>query len=83
MGAAVFALVFTWFDYRLSMEIMGCCTIGAAMLTPLVAIQGYQGLRLTGKDQDETLATTKPSRTLLVLARSPHFNKLRHAAREA
>lgn len=80
MGAALFALVFMHFDYRTAMQIMGCCTMAAAMSTPLIAIKGYASLfgsRTNHDDDDDATVMMKPTRTLFLQARSPHFTTLR------
>jgi hypothetical protein len=81
VGAALFALVFMHFDYRTAMQIMGCCTMAAAMSTPLIAIKGYASLfgssGTNHDDDDDATVMMKPTRTLFLQARSPHFTTLR------
>jgi NNP family nitrate/nitrite transporter-like MFS transporter len=81
VGAVIMGLIFMYNEYEDAFGYMAYCTIGSALLTPLIIIKGYKGM-LFGKD-DHDDPTRKQHSPLMVpkMNHSPHFVKLRRKAR--
>jgi NNP family nitrate/nitrite transporter-like MFS transporter len=81
VGAVLLGLVFTYNDYRDSLQYMAYFTIGSAFLTPFIVIKGYKGL-IFGKDNHDDPHRKQHSPLMVPkMKHSPHFVKLRRKAR--
>jgi MFS transporter, NNP family, nitrate/nitrite transporter len=77
VGAVLLGLIFMYNDYEKAFEIMACCTIVSALLTPFIVIRGYKGM-LFGKDDHDNPSRKQQSPLLIPKMRhSPHFVKLK------
>jgi NNP family nitrate/nitrite transporter-like MFS transporter len=81
VGAVLLGLVFIYNDYRDSLLYTAYCTIGSALLTPLIVIKGYKGLLFGNDDHDDPRRKQHSPLIVPKMKHSPHYVKLRRKAR--
>jgi MFS transporter, NNP family, nitrate/nitrite transporter len=81
VGAVLLGLLFVYHDYSDAMEYMAYCSIGVALLTPLIVIRGYRGMFFGADDHQDASRLQHSPLMVPKMKHSPHFVALRRKAR--